>query len=92
MYNTLCLIGTIPKIQKDKVAKLLAFMSGFITAKIYVDNDNDDDKDEDKDEDPCFLEPWPRVLYRCEDNDDDDDQGPGMAGVAAHVAPQPIAV
>ena len=88
MYNILCLIGIIPKIQKDKVAKSLAFVPGFIAAKIYADNN----KDEDEDEDPCFLEPQPRVLYQCEDNDDDDDQGPGMAGVAALVAPQPMAV
>ena len=86
----IALIGTIPKIQKDKVAKSLAFMPGFIAAKIYTDNRNDNDKDEE--EDPCFLEPWPRVLYRCEDHDDNDNQEPGMAGLAALAAPQPIAV
>ena len=54
----IALIGTIPKIQKDKVAKSLAFMPGFIAAKIYTDNENDDDDDdEDEEEDPCFLEP-----------------------------------
>ena len=58
----LALIGTILKIQKDKVAKSLAFMPGFIAAKIYADNDNGDDEDKDEEEDPCFLEPWPRVL------------------------------
>ena len=88
----IALIGTIPKIQKDKVAKSLAFMPGFIAAKIYADNENDDDKDEDEEEDPCFFELWPRVLYRHEDHDDDDDQGPGIAGLAAFAAPQPIAV
>ena len=87
----IALIGTIPKIQKDKVSKSLAFMPGFIAAKIYTDNENDDNEDEDKEEDPCFLEPQPRVLYRCEDHDDDD-QGPGMAGLAVLAAPQPIAV
>ena len=88
----LALIGTILKIQKDKVAKSLAFMPGFIAAKIYADNDNGDDEDKDEEEDPCFLEPWPRVLCWHEDNDDDDEQGPGMAGLQALAAPQPIAV
>ena len=87
------LIGTIPKIQKDRVAKSLAFMPGFIAAKIYRENENDnDEEDKEEEEDPFFLASWPRVLYRPEDNDNDDDQGPGIAGLAALVAPQPIAV
>ena len=65
-------------------------MPGFTAAKIYADNENDDDKDKDEEEDPCFLEPQPRVLYRCKDHDDN--QGPGIAGLAALVALQPIAV
>ena len=80
----IALIGTLPKIQKDRVAKSLMFMPGFIAAKIYRDNENDNDEDEEQEEDPFFLASWPRVLYQPED--DDDDQGPGMAGLAALVA------
>ena len=68
-------VGTIPKIKKDKVAKTLAFIPGFIAAKIYADSDDEED------EDPFFLQSRPCVLYH-EENDDDDDRGPGMAPVA----------
>ena len=80
-------VGTIPKIKKDKVTKTLAFMPGFIVAKIYADNDDDDDdEDDEEDEDPLFLQSRPCVLY-CED---DDDRGAGMAPVVG--AAQPMMV
>ena len=84
-------VGTIPKIKKDKVAKTLAFMPGFITAKIYAENDDDDDDDEDdeEDEDPFFLQSRPCVLY-CEDDNDDDDIGAGMAPIAGSAQPMMV--
>ena len=75
-------VGTIPKIKKDKVAKTLAFMPGFIMAKIYTDSDDDDnDEDDEEDEDPFFLQSRPNALYH-EDDNDDDDRGAGMAPIA----------
>ena len=82
-------VGTIPKIKKDKVAKTLAFMLGFIVAKIYGDNDDDDNnEDDEEDEDPFFLKSRPHVLYREEDNDDD--KGADMVPVVG--AAQPVIV
>ena len=82
-------VGTIPKIKKDRVAKTLAFMPGFIMAKIYSDNDDDnDDEDDEEDEDPSFLKSRPHVLHQEEDNDDD--KGAGMAPVVG--AAQPVIV
>ena len=85
-------VGTIPKIKKDKVTKTLAFMPGFIAAKIYADNDDDDnDKDDEEDEDPFFMQSRPCVLYHEDDNNDDDnDKEAGMAPVAG--AAQPMMV
>ena len=46
---------------KDKVAKSLSFMPGFIATAIYKD-DKDGDKEEEneeEEEDPCFLASCP---------------------------------
>ena len=57
------------------VTKTLHSMPGFITAKLFKDNDADDADDEEEEEDPFFLMSRPKVLYRRED-DDNDDGGP----------------
>ena len=84
----------IPKVNKDKVVKTLAFMPGVIAAKIYWDDDDDDadDEEEDEDEDHFFLEPHPRVMYHPTEDDDDDKIGQGMAGLHPLATPQSIMV
>ena len=66
--------GTIPCVCKDAVTKTLHSMPGFITSKLFKDNDADDEEEEEE-EDPFFLMSRPKVLYRRED-DDNDNGGP----------------
>ena len=91
MCYYLYLKGTIPRIQKDQVAKRLHFMPGFLVVKIYQDPNDEEDEDEEE-EDLFFLMSHPCVLYREHDNNDDDDDGPGMGAVAGVQVQQPIMV